>query len=182
MKNLLTLAASVALSLSVVGCSAEQHGMHYDLILDSNTLSYDQDEAILTAAAKWEQAIPGLTFSSTIAPCGGYGNSAHTVCFFVDDGVPPPSALATTKYSHGMLAASDSISADSATVHIWSGFAADSVGNSTVMINAMAHELGHCITHDGSHLPEGNLMMPSTSYHHDLKITSADIDYVMSVR
>jgi hypothetical protein len=174
------------LGLGIMGCNSE-HGMHYDLLLDTS-LSTEQVQDVLAAEEAWETAVPGLTFSTTITPCQGYEDKKHTVCLFLDSSDPAElaaghaaNALATTIWQHNLLASDTSASADSATVHLWSSNIAGYPGEYAFR-NICQHEIGHSLSHRSDHLAEGNLMQPESARDILENIETGDVDYFWSVR
>jgi hypothetical protein len=177
MKTLLSVLA--LLSLSSVACGGSQHGMHYQLLIDSS-LSASEAESVLAASAAWETAVPGLSFDYVVADCAGNA-WAHTICVLWDNGSPPAAnVLATTKWDTSTFAPTSS--QDSATVHLWSATRTFDDGAADRFLNVVQHEIGHALCHRSDHLPQGNLMQPETHSGSELQITSADVDYFWSVR
>lgn len=179
MRSYILLAMSLAIGSSA--CASE-HGMHYTILIDSS-IDANQVEA---AGAEWESAVPGLSLDYVKQDCRSYGNSAHTVCVFLDMSIPAIDSTykirpcATTDWSHGFLAASDSVSADSATIHLWNVVMSSEDNDS--YINVIAHEIGHSLTHNSSHIGSGNLMAPTSTGDVVEAITESDVEYFWNAR
>lgn len=189
MKSLL-LCVGVSAAMSSVGCASPVHGMSYNIMMDSDSLSVDQQADIVQGALAWEQAVPGLTFTFETTPCHDYGNWYHTICIFVDPGAPNPSAIglayATTYLDehHAFLTSPNDASGDSTTVHMWGQQITkyNSSSDSHLFLNAVTHEIGHSITHCGTHIAYGNLMSPGADGSTIEKITQDDINYFYAAR
>jgi hypothetical protein len=173
------LSVLAALSLSSIACGGSQHGMHYQLLIDSS-LSASEAESVMAAGAAWETAVPGLSFDYVVADCAGNA-WPHTICVLWDNGSPPAAnVLATTKWDTSTFAPTSS--QDSATVHLWSATRSFDDGAADRFLNVVCHELGHGLTHDSSHLSEGHLMQPETASGKVLEITPGDVDFFWSAR
>jgi hypothetical protein len=180
------IAGTCALMCAFSAGCAPQHGMHYQIMLDTS-LSATQVEQVIQGGDAWMQAVPGLTLDYTVSSCNSYGEWQHTICVFLDTGSAPMSAtyhepaLATTEWSHGFLAAPTSVDADSATVHVWQS-TLDQQTQPDTFSNAVRHELGHAFTHTSRHIGAGNLMYGEETGLSAEGITSADVDYFWSAR
>lgn len=185
MKSLLALAS---LSALMIGCGKPEHGMHYTILLD-HSLNTQQMEESMQVAHTWELAIPGLSFDYQSTSCVGFGDAKHTICLRMDSGMPPNDAVyhvapnATTDWpGQGFLAPEDSAPADSATIRMWSTVMAQKHGDYTFS-NSLRHELGHAMTHTGSHLPnEDALMFGAIGGRTEKPITQNDVDYFWQAR
>lgn len=190
MKSLILCAGCVAL----LGCAQPVHGMTYHIIMDSDSLSLEQQDAIVKDGMDWEDAVPGLTLSYESSPCDDTGAWEHTICVFINAGNPTQSdigqAYATTYWddNHVLLTSPNTARSDSATVNIWmqsiAKYTIDLSDDNKLQLfaNAMRHELGHAFTHNKAHLSAGNLMQPTVSNHVDNKITESDVAYFWETR
>jgi hypothetical protein len=182
MKRLLGIA--VLLAVASVGCGSE-HGMFYTVEVDTS-LSPDQVESVIQATEAWQAAIPGLELKVEINPCQGFGNSAHTICLFLDPGFAPGDSLgtvlATTDWSHSLWSESDSASADSATIHLWqNSLPIETLPNEFTKI--VAHELDHAFCHNSEHLAGNHLMSAAVTLAPiESAITAEDIEYFWNAR
>jgi hypothetical protein len=175
--SLVTLALA---ALSFSGCTASR-SMAYTVVIDTD-MSADQNEDILKSMDAWMTAVPGLKLTPVIASCNGTGSYVdHTICIFIDHGTPEDlNVMGTTHWDNAIES-----NGDSATCHIWQEAFADPVviAATHAFLNIVTHELGHAITHNGSHLTDGNVMMPAIPAGEAVGvITHADVAYFWAAR